>query len=335
MICIECLNIDFNRMLLLAVGLWPYQRSKLARFQIILLLTILTSFVIFQITAFLTLKFTADLVINVSSSVLLYTIFVIKYSWFHSNIEVVKCFLEQLQNIYNELTDANEINIIKKYNSDIKRCTIGLMLSVILPLPAPILYQFCPNFFDILLFINESRRFPLKKIIVTEYFIDQKKYYYLILLHANVALFIGLVTIIATGMILIVYQQFACGMFRIASYRIERAMTVDILRKDSLRNKNWTYKKLIRAVNMHREAIKLSNSSLRRFKIMFFFVVIIMVIGGSLNLFRIFQALSLKCNFEEFLFPLISMAVYIIYIFIACYIGQQIMDHNIDVFAAA
>ncbi|XP_072765628.1 uncharacterized protein [Anoplolepis gracilipes] len=327
MICIDSLQISLHRMLLLAVGLWSYQQSNLVQFQLILFFTILASFIIFQFTAFLTSKFTADLFINVFSSALLYIFFFIKYISFYINIKSVKYLLKQLQNIYNELTDENEISILRKYGSYGERLTALTILSVILLLPAPILYQFCPNFFDILLFINESRRFPLKKIIVTEYFIDQKKYYYLILLHANVALFIGLVTIIATGMILIVYQQFACGMFRIASYRIERAMTVDTLRKDSLRNKNWTYKKLIRAVNMHREAMK--------FKIMFFFMVIIMVIGGSLNLFRIFQALSLKCNFEEFLFPLISMAVYIMYIFIASYIGQQIMDHNIDVFAAA
>jgi len=51
---------------------------------------------------------------------------------------------------------------------------------------------------------------------MTEYFVDQEKYFYLILFHANVAFVIGATTMLATGTMLIVYQQHACGMFRIA-----------------------------------------------------------------------------------------------------------------------
>lgn len=152
-----------------------------------------------QFTAFITSKCTADLLINVLSSVLFYIMFLIKYSFFHINIEVVskfyfihrifffrvcmyihtdkhleekclhkntinflyknvffkflyknnmdvhlssefcneilykkkkrqaKCLLEQLQNIYNELTDKNEIRIIRKYGSYAKRYTAGLI----------------------------------------------------------------------------------------------------------------------------------------------------------------------------------------------------------------
>ncbi|XP_072765637.1 uncharacterized protein [Anoplolepis gracilipes] len=335
MICIDSLQISLNRMLLLAVGLWPYQQSNLVQFQLILFFTILTSFIILQFTAFLTSKCTADLFINVFSSALLYIFFFIKYISFYVNIKVVKYLLEQLQNIYNELTDENEISILRKYGGYAERLTALTILFIVLIAPGPTIYVFCPHFFNVLLSLNESRHPLKKKIFVLEYFVDWDKYYYLIMLHGVLALFIGIVVMLAIGIILLVYQQYACGMFRIASYRIEQAMAVDNLRKGSLQNKNLIYKKLICAVNMHREAMKLSNSSLRRFKIMFFFMVIIMVIGGSLNLFRIFQALSLKCNIEEFLFPLISMAVYIMYIFIASYIGQQIMDHNNNVYAAA
>jgi len=51
---------------------------------------------------------------------------------------------------------------------------------------------------------------------MTEYFVDQEKYFYLILFHANVAFVIGATTMLATGTMLIVYQQHACGMFQIA-----------------------------------------------------------------------------------------------------------------------
>jgi len=52
-----------------------------------------------------------------------------------------------------------------------------------------------------------------------EYFIDQKRYFSLILLHINAAFCVGLFSLIATGAMLISYLQFTCGMFRISRYK--------------------------------------------------------------------------------------------------------------------
>jgi hypothetical protein len=51
---------------------------------------------------------------------------------------------------------------------------------------------------------------------MTEYFVDQEKYFYLSLLHITVAYGIGILAALATGAMLIAYLQHACGMFRIA-----------------------------------------------------------------------------------------------------------------------
>ncbi|CAL1677164.1 unnamed protein product [Lasius platythorax] len=331
MICIDSLHISLNRILLLAVGLWPYQQSKLVQFQLSLFFAILTTFIIFQFTTFVTSKCTPDLFINVFSSASFYIICVIKYSWFSINIEVVKCLLEQLQNIYNELTDENEINIIRKYGKYAKRYTAALILVGIFSAPVLFLYPFWPYFFDILLSINESRSYP-RLLSVTEYFVDQKKYIYLILLHANAAIFIIIIAILATGAILIVFQIYACGMFRIASYRIEQAMAVDIMRKDSLQNKNLIYKKLIHAVDMHREAMKFSSSSISRFKVMFSLIIAIGVICASLNSFRVSQMMSFEYDGEISLLPLTCVIVCLMYLFASNYFAQEVIDHNNDIF---
>ncbi|CAL1677163.1 unnamed protein product [Lasius platythorax] len=331
MICIDCLHISLNRILLLAVGLWPYQQSKLVRLQLILFFTILITFIIFQFTPLVTSKCTPDLFINVFSSASFYIIFVIKYSCFSINIEVVKCLLEELQDIYNELTDENEISIIRKYGKYAKRCTAALIIVGIFSAPVLFLYPFWPYFFDILLSINESRSYP-RLLSITEYFVDQKKYIYLILLHANAATIIVIVAILATGAILIALLIYACGMFRIASYRIEQAMAVDTMRKGSLQNKNLIYKKLIHAVDMHREAMKFSSSSISRFKVMFSLIIAIGVICASLNFFRVFQMMSFEYDGEISLLPLTCVIVCLIYLFASNYFAQEVMDHNNDVF---
>lgn len=55
-------------------------------------------------------------------------------------------------------------------------------------------------------------------VIITEYFIDQKKYLYLILLHVNGVICIGTLIMLAIGTMLITYLQHICGMFKIARY---------------------------------------------------------------------------------------------------------------------
>ncbi|XP_011705608.1 PREDICTED: uncharacterized protein LOC105460815 [Wasmannia auropunctata] len=142
---------------------------------------------------------------------------------------------------------------------------------------------------------------------------------------------IGSITLLATGTILILYIKYACGMFEITCYRIERAMTFEILRKD-LKNKNMIYKGLINAVDMHRKAMKFSTSVVSRFKIMFSLLITVGVISTTLNFFRIFQIISFEYDAVEFTLRLIYTIVYFSYLFIGNYLAQEIMDLNNNVF---
>lgn len=49
MIYIDCIHVSFNRYLLLTVGLWPYQQTKLAQFQLALLFSVLATFILVQV----------------------------------------------------------------------------------------------------------------------------------------------------------------------------------------------------------------------------------------------------------------------------------------------
>ncbi|XP_077270661.1 uncharacterized protein LOC143901898 [Temnothorax americanus] len=327
MICIDSLHISLNRFLLLTVGLWPYQRSKLVQLQFALLFSVLATFILAQFATFLTSQCTPDLLINVFASALFYITFAIKYSIFSINVEVIKCLLEQLQHNCNELTDENEINIIKQYAIYAKRYTIALTLVGIFIAIILILYPIWSRVFYTLLSINETHAF-ISPLLVTEYFVD-KRYFYLMFFHTNAAFFIGLIAMLATGTMFIVYLQHACGMFQITCYRIARTMTLETLRKNSLQNEYLIYKRLICAVDMHRKAMKFSNSTIYRFKIMFTFLIITGVMCGSFNAYLI---TSFKSDIEELLLRLIIMMYLLTYIFVSNYFGQEIIDHNNNVF---
>jgi len=62
---------------------------------------------------------------------------------------------------------------------------------------------------------NESQLLPAIYVI-TEYFIDQEEYFYMMVLHAYTASCVGGFALLATGTMLLTYLQHICGMFSIA-----------------------------------------------------------------------------------------------------------------------
>ncbi|XP_071637474.1 uncharacterized protein [Temnothorax longispinosus] len=333
MISVETKYFDLNRILLLAIGLWPYKQSKLVRFQLILFFGILMSCIIFQLTTFLTAEYTLGLAIKIFSYILLLISFIIKYNSFWINIQTVRYLLEQLQHIYIDLKDENEIAIVEKYGCNAKHYTIRIIQITLCSAFAIISVPMWPRILDIVMPMNESRP-RITMPIPTEYFVDQEKYFYLILLHLNVATCIGATAYIATGTMLITYLKHACGMFKIASYRIERAMMINIL-QNSMENEIMIYKAMIYAVDIHRKAIKFAEFLITNFEGSFLFLIAVSVCCLSLNLFRIFQSVTFGNRKEELLLHFLIVAIILLYMFLANYAGQEITDHNNHVFSTA
>jgi len=75
--------------------------------------------------------------------------------------------------------------------------------------------QSCLNMTD----INVSNTSQLHHLLfMTEYFIDQEKYFYLILLHMYAAFCAGATIMLGIGTMFITCIKHICGMFRIARY---------------------------------------------------------------------------------------------------------------------
>ncbi|KAL6420316.1 hypothetical protein ACFW04_014807 [Cataglyphis niger] len=288
MIRLETQFFNLNRILLLAIGLWPYKQSNLTRLQFIFLSTILTTSLIFQFTSFISQKCTSYFVIKVLSFASFFAVGVIKYNVFSVNIKAVKDLLEQLQHIYNELKDKNELAIINAYGCQAKRCTAVLT----------------------------------------------KRYSYWILLHINISICIGATAAVGIGTTLIAYFQYICGMFRISSYRIKRAMHINNLKNNKFKNEILILQGIISAVNIHRQATKLSEHLTSKIEKMLLCLILVGVICLSLNLFQIFQIASYGNDVKEILCPFIFVTITILYMFLTNYIAQDITDHNNDFFAA-
>ncbi|XP_028049475.2 uncharacterized protein LOC114255323 [Monomorium pharaonis] len=205
---------SLNRYILLIVGLWPYQQSKLARFYFFCCNSIIPTIVIFQFSTFVTSQCTTDHVIKICSLSFGLITLAIMYNSFYINSDTLKYFMEQLQLIYDDLKDNNEIAIFERYGTIAKRYTIAFIMTLVCNLLIFINIQLWPNFIGIILSTNESRLRRLQ--ITTEYFIYQEKYYYIQQYHLTAAFCIGFTSSVTAGAMLFACCQYICGMFKIA-----------------------------------------------------------------------------------------------------------------------
>ncbi|XP_025270109.1 uncharacterized protein LOC109610553 [Camponotus floridanus] len=137
---------------------------------------------------------------------------------------------------------------------------------------------------------------------------------------------------VAVGSMIIVYFQHTCGMFRICSYRIKRAVHINLLENIKQKKGNLILKGIISAVDIHRQTLTLCRLLESNFEVMLICLILIAVISLSLNLFRIFQIASSKDDIKDILFPFAFVTINILYMFIANYLAQDLTDHNNDIF---
>ncbi|XP_011860651.1 PREDICTED: uncharacterized protein LOC105557880 [Vollenhovia emeryi] len=138
---------------------------------------------------------------------------------------------------------------------------------------------------------------------------------------------IGIVALVATGTMIMAYIYHACGMFNIASYRIEQA--INTFQKNTLKSENKIYKEISYAVDIHRKAMEFIDYLVLTFEESYFFFIVIGIICLSLNFL---WATSYSSNVEQLIIPILIILTLYAYLFILNYVAQEITDHNEYVF---
>ncbi|XP_011864822.1 PREDICTED: uncharacterized protein LOC105560367 [Vollenhovia emeryi] len=241
----------------------------------------------------------------------------------------------KLQHIYNDLKDENEIAIVTKYGNIAKRFTAIMMLFEVCCVITVLLLTFLLQLLDTTLLVDKSEsRYVMQKVI-PKYFIGRESFLYLIIPTLFASASIGGTTVVATGTMLVSYIKHTCGMFRIASYRIEKAMMINMLKNISLENEIIICKEIACAVDIHRQAVHFIMLVYSAFKGLLLGVTVVGVICLSCNLYRLSETMSRDGEIEQcYMHLLITIAIFII-LFVSNYAGQEVTDYNNHVFLTA
>ncbi|XP_026828774.1 uncharacterized protein LOC105287226 isoform X2 [Ooceraea biroi] len=314
--CTASTYYTLNRIQLLCIGLWPYQAST-CRYILI---------------TFLSITLVSSVVVQILTYSIPWLIYTLKYNIHCLNIKKVEVLLERIQHDWSILTNAREIEIIKKYSAIGKFITLLVILFIHLSAFGFVLIYLVSTFLsDTAVDVNESNIRNLPGL--TEYFIDQQKYFFLILFHISFFVWCGLAVVAATESFYMSLIQHACGLFQIASYRIEQALHKDLVRNvTSIVERNTIInRKLISGINMHKRAIEFVEMSKASYKWTYVMLGPLGVVSLSINLYRLSLLITIK-DYRELISSFVFVLGHSWYMFFVNYVGQEVVDHSGDVF---
>ncbi|EZA48256.1 hypothetical protein DMN91_009556 [Ooceraea biroi] len=320
------------RIFLKTLGIWPYQQSYLTLVQRVLFTSILSTFIIVQLLAFFTMRFSTGLLLRILSLVFPTLLVIIKYCTFVIQADKVKQLIGQVGDDLNLLQDKSEIDIIKKYADSINFITIYGIVFCHFGILCYLTLQFLPLILDVIVPLNTSR--SLKLMAITEYFVNREKYASAMLLHEILTVYTGVMTLCSTGLTIMTYILHACALLKIASHRMKHAIQEDVLAMSNPVKEYLLYQKIVDIVFIHRRVMQFISFSVSSFVVSFALLLIFGVISLSLNLFRLLQLMTVTYDIGEISVIFLLVTLHINYMFAVNYGGEILQNHGMELFEA-
>ncbi|XP_058805043.1 uncharacterized protein LOC131672102 [Phymastichus coffea] len=192
-----------------------------------------------------------DLVIESIVSFFYNIVVTIKFINGISNEKKIKVIFEKIKKDWEETVDPIENQILTHYANLGKLLNILYLSAVLSTLVAFMCLPLTPVFLDIILPLNESR--PRKPLIMAEFFIDEKKYFHSLVIHAFITAYYGIIPLIGTDTFYMNCIYHACGMLTILGRRIENCFE-ETYKKESKEKEN--YQRIRTCITQHQEIIE-------------------------------------------------------------------------------
>ncbi|XP_072744247.1 uncharacterized protein [Anoplolepis gracilipes] len=320
-----------NQHLLVLVGLWPYDNLSFKYYQRIFCNITIAIMVVCQTAKLITFRRNINLILKLLPPVVFCFICIIKYQTFYIVAEKVRYLMDHVEQDWNMLKDKKELEIIEKYTYIGSMCTLGFTILGLTGLFIVISSPFIiPIILDIFVPLNHSR--PQQLLFPGEYFIDQQKYFYFIFLHFNITVAIVLTILISTESLYVTHVLHACGMFQIASYRMNRAFDNKLLKIcTSEKRAIIVCKGIIEAVYIHKRAIEFSEFLWSTFSTSYCILLVFGITSLLINLFCLFQAVLFMKGMNDIIILIIFNFGHFFYLFLGNYVGQILIDHSVSI----
>ncbi|KAF3054368.1 Odorant receptor 304 [Nylanderia fulva] len=321
--------IVLHILLLKALGIWPHDKSRLVLLQRVLIIILTATYICMQLLVFITSRYNLTLFIKTMSFVFPFTIIIIQYFTFILKSKNIRNLHYQIQEDWKIIRNKIESEIIQKYAHYGQFYITLIFLYASITAIVIIFLQLYPMIFDIVLPLDEPR--PFKLIIRMEYFVSQERYFFTKALHELIIASLYGLIILATATQLVIFIIHSLGMFKIASHRIRHSIEDNVLYMSNMEKERAICESIMQVVIAHRKAMKFADNMMLSLNAPYCIIAIIAVFSLSVNLFRFVEAITTK-NIDDLAISFLITVIHLLYMFVASYIGQKIIDYNNEIF---
>ncbi|XP_043604625.1 uncharacterized protein LOC122577400 [Bombus pyrosoma] len=335
------------RILLSALGLWPYHKSIYSTIHRISISVIMLAYIVFQVLWLFKSGITFRGCIVTLSATCPVMAFFMRYVSSVAIFPVTIYLFDNLRTMDTTLKDQVEVQILMKYiDYSTSVISIFLYLCCSWALFASS-YVFAPITLDLLSPLDEPRKRYFS--LLTTFSHDRIEYVDIVYVNILVVCTIGLLCIAGTELMLTVFSHWMCGMFEITSYRLRKT----IASLSSSRQIDTNFRDFRHVVDCHRSTLQLVHSTIMSIrwhisKLILLYLFIdcalsnymlhylplcsVIVVSFSVSLHRLSDAITSANDESEIFISSIFVISHMVILYISHYSGQIMIDRSLDVF---
>ncbi|XP_043489325.1 putative odorant receptor 85d [Polistes fuscatus] len=331
-----------NYRLLSAVGLWPYEKSRLLRMCIVNIPVFL-----FNITQFFkicTSEGNFDILKEVIPILVASLAASIKYYFFDLGIFDIKLLMDNMIKDWNMWKSKEEIKIMEKFAHLGKMYTLGYTgrnikdfyftlkeIYIYIIASLFLLVTFIPPLMDIIIPLNESR--PMELPVYAEYFVNDEDYFYLFYFHISLSIMINITTLVATDTQLMVFCCHVSGVFAVIGSRLENFLEKDMsLHGLTDLQRKECYKHVSLSIKGHKRALEFVKLMESSFSYSLLLQCGLNIICMSMCLYQIVVLYGQSAEIVKFIAFVVGE---LFHLFVASLSGQTIIDYSSEVYFKA
>ncbi|XP_026828806.1 uncharacterized protein LOC105285752 isoform X2 [Ooceraea biroi] len=304
--------LKLHRIIFIALGLWPYQKSFIWRIQAVFFFSAYCSTFFSQSLTFVTMACNMDCTLKRLSFFFVYFIQILSYYSFYFNSEIIKKALKHMQFDWKLFENSEAMNIFEEYLFEAYIYIFSAIIFVGLASIVFLTFECRAVILDIIAPMNECR--PRKTEIDLELFVNEEQYFHLYVIQETLGSFIANLSIIAIGMFFAIVAKHLCATYKIASCLIRNAVTIRTLQLPVAQRMLFMHRSICLSVHIHRRSMQVPRSIRRK-------------------TFRpqLYNAIILFNDFFEIFLSCLMFFSCIAYMFVANFLGQSYIEHSAEV----
>ncbi|XP_072764233.1 odorant receptor Or2-like [Anoplolepis gracilipes] len=315
-----------SRFLLSAIGLWPYQNKRNARFKRTAITVIMLSITIVQMMNMFTSNANMDFLIEVGTTIVLTGGFLVQLHTRVIYVDKLKKLFEYMWNDWALEKTDDEMKIMHQYAETTRLLTICSTLLTYICTVGFTSWIFMSKIFGIRQSVNKSHQIiiPVKGYMMY----DEERHFYLIQSFLCIIIFLLPLVYLANSSLYVALTQHVCSMCDLLGYRAERLFYVKDTTERDLNCGKIICENITVFVQLHYNVIQFVNMIETCHTIPFLMDLIGTVSGIGLSLIQI----TIFENTERACIVICLIIIMLGYLMIPNYMGQQVTDMSLSIY---